>query len=47
MKLNLDTTQSAMQAIVDRAKSVEAYDQMISENNVTGNAVVNSFLCDI
>ncbi|MEE9319788.1 MAG: imelysin family protein [Granulosicoccus sp.] len=42
MKLNLDATQTAMQAIVDRVKLVEAYDQMIGENNETGNAVVQA-----
>ena len=42
MRRDLDKTLKAMQAIVDRAQSVEAYDQMIGENNDAGNAVVQA-----
>ncbi|WP_340118485.1 imelysin family protein [Pelagibius sp. 7325] len=38
----LSAAQAAMQAMVDRAKSVEAYDQMIGEGNAEGNAVVEA-----
>lgn len=37
----IDKTLQHMQAIVDRANSVEAYDQMIGEGNAAGNAVVD------
>jgi len=37
----IDKTMQHMQAIVDRANSVEAYDQMIGEGNAAGNAVVD------
>ncbi|CAN1722140.1 putative iron-regulated protein [Hyphomicrobium sp. 1Nfss2.1] len=37
----IDKTMQHMQAIVDRANSVEAYDQMIGEGNEAGNAVVD------
>lgn len=40
MKGKLDTTLEAMQALADRAQTVEAYDQMIGEGNKEGNAVV-------
>ena len=40
LKAELDTTMAKMQAIVDRAKTMEAYDQMIGEGNTEGNAVV-------
>ncbi|CAN7609471.1 imelysin family protein [Neorhizobium tomejilense] len=36
----LDATLAAMNAMADRAKKVEAYDQMIGEGNAEGNAVV-------
>lgn len=36
----LDTTLAAMNVMKDRAQKVEAYDQMIGENNAKGNAVV-------
>lgn len=36
----LDATLAAMNAMADRAKKVEAYDQMIGEGNKEGNAVV-------
>ncbi len=38
----LDTTMTAMTAIVDRAKSAEAYDEMIGEGNTEGNAIVDA-----
>ncbi|MFB9949848.1 imelysin family protein [Rhizobium puerariae] len=40
MKGKLDATLAAMNAMADRAQKVEAYDQMIGENNAEGNAVV-------
>jgi len=40
MKGKLDATLSAMNAMADRGKKVEAYDQMIAEGNTEGNAVV-------
>ena len=40
MKGKLDATLAAMNAMADRAQKVEAYDQMIGENNADGNAVV-------
>lgn len=42
MKAQLDTTIAAMQAMVKRAETVEAYDQMIGEGNAEGNAVVQA-----
>lgn len=42
MKAKLDMTMAAMQAMVDRAEKVEAYDQMIGEGNKEGNAVVQA-----
>jgi putative iron-regulated protein len=36
----LDETMTAMQAIVRRAETLEAYDQMIGEGNDAGNKVV-------
>jgi putative iron-regulated protein len=42
MKEKLDATMKAMQALVDRAETVEAYDQMIGEGNKEGNAVVQA-----
>jgi putative iron-regulated protein len=36
----LDTTLTAMTVMKDRAQKVEAYDQMIGENNIKGNEVV-------
>lgn len=36
----LEATQRAMQALVDRARTVEAYDQMIAMGNEEGNRVV-------
>ena len=40
MKSKLDATLAAMNAMADRGQKVEAYDQMIGENNLKGNAVV-------
>ena len=42
MKEKLGASRVAMQAMVDRAKTVEAYDQMISEGNDKGNAVIET-----
>ena len=42
MRADLDATMSAMQAMVDRAESGEAYDQMIGEGNASGNAIVQA-----
>ncbi len=38
----LMATKAAMQAMVDRAETVEAYDQMIGEGNAEGNAVIEA-----
>jgi putative iron-regulated protein len=40
MKGKLDTTLAAMTVMKDRAQKIEAYDQMIGENNIKGNEVV-------
>ncbi|MFN7101162.1 MAG: imelysin family protein [Pseudorhizobium sp.] len=42
IKGKLDTTVAAMNAMADRAKGGEAYDQMIGEGNAEGNAVVQA-----
>lgn len=42
VKTKLDATVAAMSAMKARAESIEAYDQMIGENNETGNAVVQA-----
>ncbi|MEO4042616.1 imelysin family protein [Hoeflea sp. CAU 1731] len=42
LKAKLDVTIEKMQAMAERAKSVEAYDQMIGEGNTEGNAVVQA-----
>jgi putative iron-regulated protein len=42
MRKALDATMERMKAIVDRAKSTEAYDQMIGEGNADGNAAVDA-----
>lgn len=42
LRAKLDATIAAMQAMVDRAQSVERYDQMIGENNDVGNATVQT-----
>src|SRR3546814_5564029 len=38
----LDATLKAMQAMKDRAETVETYDQMIAQGNTQGNAVVQA-----
>ena len=40
----IDETMQRMTAMVERAKTVEAYDQMIGEDNPDGNAVVQSVI---
>lgn len=42
MRGKLDATIAAMEAITDRAKTTEAYDQMIAEGNDAGNRVVQT-----
>lgn len=42
MRAALDTTMQKMTAIVERAKTVEAYDQMIGQGNTEGNATVQA-----
>ncbi len=42
MRAALDTTMQKMTAIVERAKTVEAYDQMIGQGNAEGNATVQA-----
>src|SRR3546814_14550644 len=42
MKSSLEGAFTAMQAMVDRANTIEAYDQMIGEGNAEGNAVVEA-----
>ena len=42
MKAKLAKTIDAMQAMVKRGETVEAYDQMIGEGNAEGNAVVQA-----
>ncbi len=42
VKGKLDATIAAMQAMVKRGETVEAYDQMIGEGNTEGNAVVQA-----
>lgn len=42
MKAKLDKTMAAMQAMVKRGETVEAYDQMIAEGNTEGNATVQA-----
>lgn len=42
LKAKLGVTIDAMQAMANRADTVEAYDQMISEGNKEGNAVVQA-----
>jgi putative iron-regulated protein len=42
MTQKLAATQSAMQAMTDRAAGGEAYDQMIGEGNAAGNAIVQA-----
>src|SRR3546814_16952678 len=40
MKAKLEAAEAAAAAMVKRAESVEAYDQMLGEGNAEGNAVV-------
>ncbi len=40
MKAKLDATLDAMNAMAERGRTVEAYDQMIGDGNAEGNAVV-------
>jgi putative iron-regulated protein len=42
LKAKLEASHAAMQAMVDRAETVEAYDQMIGEGNAEGNAVIEA-----
>jgi putative iron-regulated protein len=42
MKSKLNDTMAKMQVLVDTAKSGEAYDQMIGEDNPAGNAKVQA-----
>lgn len=42
LKARLVETMDAMQVLADRAETVEAYDQMIGEDNEAGNAVVQA-----
>lgn len=43
----LSAARAAMQAMVDRAKTVEAYDQMIGEGNAEGNAVIEAVVASL
>lgn len=42
VRAKLDTSLAALEAIVKRAKTVEAYDQMIGADNPTGNAYIQA-----
>jgi len=42
MRAKLDASLAAMEAIVKRAETVEAYDQMIGADNPTGNAHIQA-----
>jgi putative iron-regulated protein len=42
LRAKLDKTVAALAALKKRAETVEAYDQMIGENNAAGNAVVQA-----
>ena len=42
LRAKLDATMKAMAAMVKRAETVEAYDQMIGEANEEGNATVQA-----
>ncbi len=44
IRLAIDETMKRMTDLVERAKTVEAYDQMIGEGNAEGNAVVQSVI---
>src|SRR3546814_16606191 len=43
----LDATLKAMQAMKDRAETVETYDQMIAQGNTPGNAVVQAAIAGL
>ncbi len=47
MIAKLDATVVSMAAMKSRAESIEAYDQMIGEGNVEGNAVVQAAIDDL
>jgi putative iron-regulated protein len=42
MRAKLDATMAAMENLVERARTIEAYDQMIAEGNGEGNAAVQA-----
>ena len=42
LRMSLDDTHAAFKAMVKRAESVEAYDQMLGEGNADGNAAVQA-----
>lgn len=42
LRTKLDATIASMQALVTRAETIEAYDQMIGEGNMAGNKVVQA-----
>ena len=42
MRARLDNSVGAMEKIVRRAQTIEAYDQMIGEENDEGNAIVQA-----
>ena len=42
MRAKLDATMAAMENLVERARTIEAYDQMIAEGNDEGNAAVQA-----
>jgi putative iron-regulated protein len=44
MRAKLDATLAAMQALKQRAETVETYDQMIAQGNKKGNAVVQAVI---
>lgn len=44
MRQRLDATHAAARAMVDRAETREAYDQMIGDGNPAGNAVVQAVI---
>ena len=42
LRRQADATMAKMQAMAERARTIEAYDQMIAEGNTEGNAVVQA-----
>ncbi|MBY0225831.1 MAG: peptidase [Hyphomicrobium sp.] len=44
IRADIDETMRRMTAMVERARTVEAYDQMIGEDNAEGNAVVQAVI---